>query len=41
MKKVLVLLDNPYSNDRRVIREAEALNKSENYSVQVIATYTE
>lgn len=40
MKKVniLVLLDNPYSNDRRVMRESEALAKIENFSLKVLCT---
>lgn len=38
-KNILFLLDNPYSNDRRVMREAEALNKSDEFTVQVIATF--
>jgi len=37
-QKVLFLLDNPYSNDRRVVREAEALNQLGGFIVQVIAT---
>ena len=37
-KNILFLLDNPYSNDRRVMREAEALNQSCDFAVQVIAT---
>ena len=38
-KNILFLLDNPYSNDRRVMREAEALNQSVDFTVQVIATF--
>ncbi|MDC0297315.1 glycosyltransferase [Crocinitomicaceae bacterium] len=38
-KTILFLLDNPYSNDRRVMREAEALNQSGDFTVQVIATF--
>ena len=38
-KNILFLLDNPYSNDRRVMREAEALNQSGDFRVQVIATF--
>ena len=38
-KNILFLLDNPYSNDRRVMREAEALNKLDEFTVQVIATF--
>lgn len=37
MKKVLVLLDNPYTNDRRVSRESEAL-ASNGFNVTLIAT---
>ena len=38
-KTILFLLDNPYSNDRRVMREAEALNQSGDFTVRVIATF--
>ena len=38
-KNILFLLDNPYSNDRRVMREAEALNQLVDFTVQVIATF--
>jgi glycosyltransferase involved in cell wall biosynthesis len=37
MIKILFLIDNPYSLDRRVMREAEALNNSENFKVLVLA----
>jgi len=41
MKNILFLLDNPYSNDRRVIREAESLQKTGLYNVIVLATRKE
>lgn len=39
MKKILVLLDNPYTNDRRVSRESEAL-ASNGFNVTLIATHS-
>ena len=41
MKNILFLLDNPYSSDRRVIREAESLQKTRLYNVIVLATRKE
>jgi glycosyltransferase involved in cell wall biosynthesis len=41
MQNILFLLDNPYSIDRRVIREAESLQKTGLYNVIVVATKSE
>lgn len=41
MQNILFLLDNPYSIDRRVIREAESLQETGLYNVIVMATKKE